>query len=170
MTTANLNAVLLGSVENSRKIGREMVRAYGAGSHRALGAIDRRWQVVAKPLKAVNEPLHARMQTTGKRVVGFAQQGVKIAATGANRAVDAVCDTAEAVLTRVHKRAARLGSIDNAYASRALRRLEHAGLAGARFGRDVTGRMADGAVKLAAAVAGETAHRAAPTRGRKARA
>ncbi|MGB8326648.1 MAG: hypothetical protein WCE48_03615 [Steroidobacteraceae bacterium] len=165
-----MNAALLGSVENSRKIGREMVRAYGAGSHRVLGAIDRRWQVVARPVKAMNEPLHARMQTTGKRVVGFAQQGVKMAATGASKAVDAVCNTAEAVLTRVNKRAARLGSIDNPYASHALRRLEHAGLAGARFGRDLTGRMADGAVKLAEAVAGETTRRATPTRRRKARA
>jgi hypothetical protein len=171
MTTTNLSSALMGSVANTRKIGHEMVRIYGDGSHRVLSAVDRQfWKLMATPAKRLNAPLHARMESASKQVVGLAHGGVKMAATGARKAVDTVFDATEAALTTIGKRMPRLERVRNPYASRVIHRLEGAGLAGAKFGRGLTGRVADRAARLAEAVAIKSPHVATKKRQRKARA
>ena len=164
MTTANLTTVLKGSVENGRKIGHGLVRAYGAGGRRVLHTVDRRFtKILANPPVAVSEPLRGRVRATGKQFVELANGGIKITSTTAVKAVDTVCDGGEALLGGIH---AGVRRIDNVYAARAVGWLAEAGLPAAEFGREVTDRLAHATGKLAIAAAGRKP-RAAVSRRRK---
>src|SRR5512136_1452010 len=117
MTTEYLTTVLKGSVENSRKIGHGLVRAYGAGGRRTLLAVDRGFtRLLTNPPVALSEPVRARVRATGKQVVELANGGVKLSSATAVKAIDRVCDGSEALLGTIHERARR---IDNVYAARA---------------------------------------------------
>lgn len=167
MTTANLATVLKGSVENSRKIGHNLVRVYGAGSRRMLHTMDRGFtRILESPPVALKEPLRARVKATHKQVVEFATDGVTMTSATAVKAIDTVCDGSEALLGGIHVRVQR---IDNPYASRALGWLVEAGLPAAQFGRELTDQMAHNAAKLAVAAAGQKRPVARPRR-RKAHA
>jgi len=168
MTNATLTTVLKGSVENSRKIGHGLVRAYGAGGRRVLHTVDRGFtRMLAAPPVALKEPLRARVKATGRQVVEVANGGVKMTAATATKAIDAVCDGSGALLGGIHSRVQR---IENPYAVRAVGWLADAGLPAAELGREVTDRLAHNAARLAVTVAGKPARVATqPRRGTRAK-
>jgi len=164
MTTANLTTVLKGSVENSRKIGHDLVRLYGAGSRRMLQTMDRGFtKMLESPPVPIKEPLRARVKATGKQVVEFATDGVTITSATAVKAIDTVCDGGDALLGGIHM---RVQQIDNPYASRAVDWLVKAGLPAAQLNREFTDQIAHNAAKLASAAGGQK-RRVATPRGRK---
>ena len=167
MTTEYLTTVLKGSVQNSRKIGHGLVRAYGAGGRRTLLAVDRGFtKMLTDPRVTLSEPIRARVKATGKQVVELANGGVKFSSATAVKAIDRVCDGSEALLGTIHERARR---IDNVYAARAVDWLVDAGLPAAELGREFTDQLAQSAAKLAVTVAGRK-KRVAGLRPRKAQA
>ena len=162
MTTANLTTVLKGSVENSRKIGHNLVRVYGAGSRRMLHTVDRGFaKVLADTPVALTEPLRVRVRATGKQVVELANGGVKVTSATAVKAIDTVCDGSDALLAGIH---ARVQRIENPYATRAVDWLVDAGLPAAELGREFTDQMAHNTAKLAVAAAGPQRRVATPRR------
>lgn len=167
MTSANLTTVLRGSVENTRKIGHDLVRVYGAGNRRMLHSLDRGFtKLLARPPIALKEPLRARVKATGKQVVELANGGVKFTAATATKAIDTVCDGGEAVLGGIH---IRVQQIDNPYASRAVGWLVDAGLPAAQLSRKFTDEMAHRTGKLAVAATGSKARATVTPRRRKPR-
>jgi len=167
MTAANLTTILKGSVENSRKIGHDLVRAYGAGSRRMLHTVDRSFtKMLASPPVALKEPLRMRVKATGKKVVEFANGGVTATSATAVKAIDTMCDGGEALLGGIHT---SFQQIDNPYATRAMGWLLGAGVPAAQLSRQITDQMAHSTGKLAVAAAG-TKHRVATPRRRKAHA
>jgi hypothetical protein len=167
MTAANLTTVLKGSVENSRKIGHHLVRAYDAGNRRMLHTVDRGFtKLLARPPIVLRDPLRTQVKATGKQVVELANGGVKMSAATAVKAIDSVCDGSEAVLGGIHVRVQR---IENPYATRAVGWLADAGLPAAELSRKFTEQMAHRTAKLAVAAAGPKPRFATPRR-RKPRA
>ncbi len=162
MTSANLTSVLKGSVENGRRIGHGLVRAYGAGGRRMLHVADRGFtKVLANPPIALTEPLRAQVKATGKQVVQWASGGVKVTSTTAIKAIDTVCDGSEVLLGGIHARVLR---IDNVYASRAVDWLADAGRPAAEFGFEFTDRLAHASARLATVAAGRKPRVSAPRR------
>ena len=162
MTNARLTTVLKGSVENSRKIGHGLVRAYGAGGRRMLHVADRGlMKMLASPPVTLTEPLRARVKATGKQVVQMASGGVKVTSTTAVKAIDKVCDGGEALLGSIHARVLR---IDNVYASRAVDWLADAGMPAAELGLEFTDRLAHASAKLATVASGRKPRMATPRR------
>jgi hypothetical protein len=167
MTTEYLTIVLKGSVENSRRIGHGLVRAYDVGGRRTLLAADRGFtKLLTNPTVALSDPIRARVRAAGKQVAELVNGGVKFSSAAAVKAIDRVCDGSEALLGNFHERASR---IDNVYAARAVDWLVDAGLPAAELGRELTAQLAVTAAKLAVPAAGRKARAAGPRR-RKAHA
>ncbi|MET0659321.1 MAG: hypothetical protein ABW110_14320 [Steroidobacteraceae bacterium] len=147
MATESLRSVVQDAIENDWVVRRNLVEACRLGSGRALHR-------VSKGVKFLAGPRALDLKGTSKVYALLASHGV---AHGGTKAVNFICDKADATLARVYNGAAdvlveastRAEDVQNEYAAQSMQVLSRLLLPAAQLARTMSERMADGATQLA---------------------
>lgn len=158
MSRQHLNTLTIEVIENQRRAAHAWVAALQSGSERAYGLFDELWKdrVVANaPL--LSEPLRKRLVSGEAKASNLALKNVQRLAGNVGKGVDTTADAAIQVVHQIERQAER---VDGQLAGKALDALSRASLPVAKLSRDLTGRVAANAEKLAGRVAVEPVRKA----------
>lgn len=92
MTTQTLTSVALNVVGQYNQAGKQLVRAYRAGTERAVGAVNERFAstVNARSLPLVTDTVKGSLIDAQQQVAGLVSFGLGLGANGADIAIDQV--------------------------------------------------------------------------------
>ena len=145
MATETLTVIIDDVLRNNVKTGKLLVRAYRAGSHRALAGFGKG---IGTVLEGTGQSLTPAQRTkllhVGQRFAEFADESVNRMSEGAQKAIDALYKGASGVVEQLE---ARMGEVDNPYASRYVEFATNLTLPTAKLARVVSGKIAEGTEK-----------------------
>ena len=153
-TTTTLHSVALATIENYRHAALLSTRAYRAGSHRLIGALnDSLVKNIDGRLHSVAPQLGSNFVAARDRVAGIVVKGIDGLTKRTEQAVDTGYDSVAAQVKKVSKFA---GGVENATVASGLKTAARLSLPVAQVGLTVSGKVAEGVHALATAVHGKT--------------
>ena len=153
MTTQTLTSVALNVVGQYNQAGKQLVRAYRAGTERAVGAVNERFAstVNARSLPLVTDTVKGSLIDAQQQVAGMVSFGLSMGANGADLAIDQVS-------TRVGKGIERLSGstvrVENLIGSSALQTVGTLAMPVALASLELANVVANGSKRLSDRVAG----------------
>lgn len=154
MSTQNLSAIAIDLVDQYHAAGKHLVRAYRAGTERAVGAVNARFAqaVNARALPLVSEPVKASVIGAQQQVAQLVAFGLGLGATGADVTIDQLSRRAASGIERVSGASSR---IDSVLGADALGRVGVLALPVARVSLELASAVAAGTKRLSERVAGQ---------------
>lgn len=153
MSQHNLSTVTLQTIANYRHAAELTVNAYRTGSHRLIDVVNQRLDRAAagRTVKIAPKATQVLHDMRG-RVTTVASQGIDMLS---GRTDQAIAFSADGVAAQVTRLAELSSGVDNRYVADGLRAAARLSLPGAEVALALSAKVAEGADKLSAAVAGK---------------
>lgn len=154
MTTQTLTSVALDVVGQYNQAGKQLVRAYRAGTERAVGAVNERFAstVNARSLPLVTDSVKHSLIQAQQQVAGVVSLGLSVSANGADIAIDQVALRVNNGIERLSNTTAR---VENAFGTSALNKVGAFAMPVACVSLELANAVAQGSKRLSERVAGE---------------
>jgi len=149
MTTETLTSVLGDVIRNNAKTGKLLIRAYRAGSHRAVTRFGKGLgYVIDRTGEELSAAQRNKVSGVGHRFVKFADQSVGRAAEGAELALERLYKGATAMVETLDT---NLAKVEGPLASRYVEFATNVTLPAAKLARVVSDRIVEGTARVTAA-------------------
>jgi hypothetical protein len=154
MSTQTLSTVAMNVVDQYNLAGKHLVRAYRAGTERAVGAVNERFAsaVQARSLPLVNELVKASVIDAQQQVAGIVAFGLGMGANGADLTIDQVSRRVANGIERLTNATTRVESVIGATT---LDKVGVLALPVAYVSLEIANAVAEGTKRLSDRVAGE---------------
>jgi hypothetical protein len=153
MSTQNLSTIAIDVVDQYHAAGKNLVRAYRAGTERAVGAVNERFASAlnARALPLVTEPVKASVIQAQQQVAGFVAFGLGLGANGADITIDQLSRRVVDGIGRVSNASTKVESVIGASA---FDKVGVLALPMARVSLEIANVVAKGSKRLSERVAG----------------
>jgi hypothetical protein len=152
MSTQNLSTLAIGVVEQYHAAGKNLVLAYRAGTERAIGAVNARFEsAVNMPRLRVSEPMKASVIEAQRHVADFVAFGLGLPANGADATIDQL---SRRVANGIERVSSATSKVENAFGAQALDKAGSLVLPVARVSLAVASAVAQRTSQLSERVAG----------------
>jgi len=153
MSTQTLTSVAMNVVGQYNQAGKQLVRAYRAGTARAVDAVNERFAsaVNARSLPLVNDQVKSSLIDAQQQAAGFVTFGLGLPASGADITIDQVARRVNMGIERISGTTAR---IETAFDTTALEKVGVFALPMAHVSLELANVVAKGSKRLSARVAG----------------
>jgi hypothetical protein len=170
MSTQTLSSVAQNVVDQYSLAGKQLVRAYRAGTERAVGAVNERFASVvnARSLPLVTDTVKSSLIDAQQQVAGFLSFGLGLGANGADITIDQLSRRVSTGIERVSGAGTR---VETVFGTSALDKIGSFALPLAHVTLEIANVVAEGSKRLSDRVAGvEEVQVAAPAPVKKAAA
>lgn len=153
MSTPTLSAVARNVVDQYSLAGKQLVRAYRAGTERAVGAVNERFAsaVNARSLPLVTDSVKTSLIGAQQQVAGFVAFGLGLGANGADATIDQLARRVSSGIERVAGAGTR---VETALGTSALDRIGAFAMPVAHMSLEIANVVAEGSKRLSERVAG----------------
>ena len=153
MSTQTLSSVALNVVGQYNLAGKQLVRAYRAGTERAVGAVNERFAAVvnARTLPLVNDQVKSSLINAEQQIAGFVSNGLTLGANGADLTIDQLATRVNGGIERISGTTSR---IETAFGTSALGTVGRFALPVAYLTLEIANVVAQGTKRLSERVAG----------------
>jgi hypothetical protein len=154
MSTQNLSSVAYNVVGQYNEAGKNLVRAYRAGTDRAVGAVDKTFVTVvtARPLPLVTDTVKTNLIGAEQKITGLVSRGAKL---GADRADVALDQIARGVNFGIERLSSASAKVENALVASAVQAVNDLTMPAAQVSLQFANLLAQGSKRVADKVAGE---------------
>ena len=153
MSTQTLSSVAIDVVDQYNLVGKQLVRAWRAGTERAVVATNERFASAlnARPLPLVNDHVKASLIDAQQQVAGLVSFGLSLPANGADMTIDRVARRVHTGIERLSNTATR---VEAAFGTAALGKVTLFALPVAQVSLSLANAVAEGSKRLTERVAG----------------
>jgi hypothetical protein len=153
MSTQTLRSVAQNVVDQYSLAGKQLVRAYRAGTERAVGAVNERFASVvnARSLPLVTDTVKTSLIDAQQQVAGFVSFGLGLGANGADITIDQLSRRVSSGIERVSGAGTR---VESALGTSALDKIGAVALPLAHVTLEIANVVAEGSKRLSDRVAG----------------
>ena len=154
MSTQTLTSVAMNVVGQYNQAGKQLVRAWRAGTERAVGAVNERFAsaVNARTLPFVTDDVKASLIDAQQQVAGIVAYGLGLPATGADLTIDQVARRVHNGIERISDTTAR---VESAFGTSALDKVGVFAMPVAYVSLELANVVAQGSKRLSERVAGD---------------
>jgi hypothetical protein len=156
MSTQDLSTIAIDVIGQYHAAGKHLVRAYRAGTERAVGAVNERFASAlnARALPLVTAPVKASVIEAQQQVARFVAFGLGLGASGADITIDQLSRRVASGIERV---AGATSKVETVVGASTLDKVGVLALPVARMSLEVASALAQGSKRLSDRVAGDEA-------------